>query len=80
MCTPELLLVPKTPRVPTNREYSRRITTPASRSGARSYPTPRTGSVTRTAGYVERLFGVLLVKRKAEDIELLMAIEYRLRL
>jgi hypothetical protein len=79
-CTPELPLVPKIPRVPTNREYSQRITTPASRSGARLYPTPRTGSVTRTAGYTERLFGVPLVKRKAEDIELPIAIEHRLRL
>jgi superfamily II DNA or RNA helicase len=79
-CTPELPPVPKTPRVPTNREHSRRIATPASRSGARSYPTPRTGSVTRTAGHAERLFGVPPVKRKAEDVELPMAIEHRLRL
>jgi hypothetical protein len=79
-CIPELLLVPKTPRVPTNREYSRRIATLASRSRARLYPTPRTGSVTRTAGHTERLFGVPLVKRKAEDVELPIAIEHRLRL
>jgi hypothetical protein len=77
--TPELPPVPQTPRVPTNGEHSRRIATPASRSGARSYPTPRTGSVIRTAGHAERVFGVLPVKRKAEDLEVPVAMEHRLR-